>query len=79
MSKFREYATAILERACKTAAQGAVLAIGSESVQANALTLDWSTIGGFAAGGFVLSVLTSIATSGFGGDGPAAFGPETVE
>lgn len=73
----RKYLTAIAERACKTAAQSALLVIGAD--QLNALNANWVDVGGFALGGFALSVLTSIATSGFGGDGPAAFGPESVE
>jgi hypothetical protein len=76
-SKFKTYALAVLERATKTAAQSALLVFGADQV--NALHASWSDIGGFAAGGFILSVLTSVASSGFGGDGPAAFGPETVE
>lgn len=73
----RKYLTAIAERACKTAAQSALLVIGAD--QLNALHANWVDVGGFALGGFALSVLTSIATSGFGSDGPAAFGPESVD
>lgn len=68
---------AIVERATKTAAQSALLVIGAD--QLNALQADWAEVGSFAAGGFVLSVLTSIASTGFGTPtGPAAFGPESV-
>ena len=68
---------AIIERATKTAAQSALLVIGAD--QLNALQADWSEVGSFAAGGFLLSVLTSIASTGFGtSTGPAAFGPESV-
>lgn len=73
----RKYLTATAERATKSAAQAALLVIGAD--QLNALHANWVDVGGFALGGFVLSVLTSIASSGFGGDGPAAFGPESVE
>lgn len=73
----RKHLTAVLERASKTAAQSALLVLGADQI--NALNANWLDVGGFALGGFVLSVLTSIATSGFGGDGPAAFGPESVE
>lgn len=73
----KKYAIAVLERACKTAAQSALLVFGADQV--NALNANWVDVGGFAAGGFVLSLLMSVASSGFGGDGPAAFGPETVE
>ena len=68
---------AAAERAVKTAAQSAILVFGAEQV--NAIAVDWLDVGGFAAGGFVLSLLTSLASSQFGpGDGPAAAGPEVV-
>lgn len=73
----KKYAIAVLERATKSAAQSALLVLGADQI--NAIAVSWQEVGGFAAGGFLLSVLTSVATSGFGGDGPAAFGPETVE
>jgi hypothetical protein len=66
----RAYVLAVLERATKTAAQSALLMFGADQV--NALNAQWADVGGFAAGGFVLSVLTSLATSGFGGNGPSA-------
>lgn len=77
MNRTRDYVLAVLERATKTAAQSALLVLGADQI--NAMQASWQEVGGFALGGFVLSVLTSVATSGFGGDGPAAFGPETVE
>ena len=66
----KKYALAVLERATKTAAQAAILVIGAD--QMNALHANWADVGGFALGGFALSVLTSLATSGFGGNGPSA-------
>lgn len=60
---------ATLERAIKTAAQSALLAIGADQI--NALAVSWPEVGGFAAGGFVLSVLTSVASSALTGDGPS--------
>jgi hypothetical protein len=48
------------ERAAKTAGQSAILAIGAD--QLNALSADWATVAGFALGGAVLSVLTSLAS-----------------
>lgn len=48
------------ERAGKTAAQSAILALGGGA--ANVLTLDWLTLGGAAAGGALLSLLTSVAS-----------------
>lgn len=53
---------AVSERGIKTAAQAVVLAITGD-VAFNALTADWVTLLGFAAGGFVLSVLTSVASA----------------
>ena len=52
------------ERALKTAAQAALLVIGADQV--NALSADWTLVGGFALGGAALSVLTSVASSGVG-------------
>jgi hypothetical protein len=66
----KAYLLAVLERAVKTAAQSALLVLGADQI--NALNAQWVDVGGFAAGGFVLSVLTSLATSGFGGNGPSA-------
>lgn len=53
---------AVFERGVKTAAQAVVLAITGD-VAFNALTADWLTLGGFAAGGLVISVLTSLASA----------------
>lgn len=77
MQKYRDYVLAILERATKTAAQSALLVLGAD--QLNAMNASWADVGGFALGGFILSVLTSVAATGFGSDGPAAFGPESVD
>lgn len=63
----RTYALDLADRAVKTAAQGAVLAIGSTSLEANAFTIDWSTTVGFALGGALLSLLTNIADRGIRG------------
>jgi hypothetical protein len=56
-----------LERATKTFAQSAILAVGA-SKGANLFTLDWQNCLGFALGGFVLSILTSVASYGPTGD-----------
>ena len=71
MSLFtRAFATAALERALKTAAQSAILVFGAD--QFNALQADWETAGGFALGGFVLSLLTSVVSANLGNvDGPS--------
>ena len=66
----KAYLLAVVERATKTAAQAALLVLGADQV--NAMHASWGDVGGFALGGFVLSVLTSLATSGFGGNGPSA-------
>ena len=58
------------ERAGKTAAQAALLAImGSgalSTAQVNAFSVDWATVAGFTAGGAVLSLLTSMVSNRFG-------------
>jgi len=64
-----EFGKAALERALKTAAQSAILVFGAD--QFNALQADWQTAGGFALGGFVLSLLTSLVSSGAGSPGPS--------
>lgn len=56
----RAFWAAALERAIKTAAQSAVLVIGAD--QFDALAVSWPEVGGFALGGFVLSVLTSVGS-----------------
>lgn len=79
----KEFALALLERALRTAAQVAVLAIlgtgiaATANPQINAFTVNWVAVLGFALGGFILSALTSIAGGTFGPSGPS-FGPETT-
>jgi len=68
-----KFAIDVVERAVKTAAQAALLVIGAD--QANVLTLDWQNVAGFAGGGFVLSVLTSLASLPFGPAGSASVVP----
>ena len=55
----------VLERAIKTFAQSALLAIGA-SKGFNLFALDWHNLVGFALGGTLLSVLTSIASINVG-------------
>ena len=62
----QRFVRATLERAVKTAAQSAILIIGAD--QLDALSADWGNVAGFALGGFVLSVLTSIGSKPVGGD-----------
>lgn len=64
------------ERGAKTAAQAAILAIGADTV--NALAVGWVDVAGFAAGGLVLSLLTSVASAGAGSKGTASLVPEIV-
>lgn len=54
------------ERAVKTAAQSAILVLGVD--QLDAFAADWATVAGFGLGGFVLSLLTSIASHRIGPD-----------
>ena len=68
-----------LERAIKTAAQSAIVGAGFTSVTANALTFDWVALGGFAAGGFVLSVLSSVGSYAFTGSASAVKPADAVE
>lgn len=62
----------VLERAIKTAAQAALLAVGGSI--ANLFALDWAVLGGAAGGGALLSVLTSLGTEvlPFGNNGTAS-------
>ena len=46
-------------RACKTAAQVGILMLGGETF--TAFEVDWYYIAGFMIGGFILSMLTSVA------------------
>lgn len=55
----------LLERAIKTAAQTLVLAVGA-SQGFDLFATDWQTLGAAAAGGFVMSVLSSLASIPFG-------------
>jgi len=61
----KQYWIDVFERAVKTAAQTAVVAIGA-AAGFDLFTADWRTVGGAAAGGFVLSVLTSLGSVPFG-------------
>jgi hypothetical protein len=65
------------ERAIKTAAQSALLALGADKVL-DAMAADWANVGAFAAGGAVLSLLTSIASTPVPGISPASALPAGV-
>lgn len=67
------------ERALKTAGQSAVLAlVGSDAGPANLFATNALNLGGAALGGFVLSVLTSIASAPVSGLSPASIAPPGV-
>lgn len=63
----KDYYTELVDRAVKSAAQAAVLSIGVESAQADALAFDWKLMAGMAAGGAVLSLLTNLGQRGIFG------------
>jgi hypothetical protein len=66
----------LFERAVKTAAQTLILAVGAAQ-GFDLFTADWKTLGGAAAGGFVLSVISSIGSAPFGDSGtPSLVGSE---
>ena len=54
------------ERSMKTAAQSALLVVGADQI--NAFAAGWADVAGFAVGGAVLSVLTSVASKRLGDD-----------
>ena len=62
------------ERAIKTAAQVAILAIG-QGVTVDLFSADWRNVAGLAAGGAVLSLLSSIASVRAPGMSPASVVP----
>ena len=60
------YLRDLLDRATKTAAMSALLAVGADQV--NAINgVDWYDVGGFALGGALLSVLTNVSQRGLFG------------
>ena len=54
-----------LERSLKTVAQSLIIMF-TAAEGFNLFSVDWPTAGGFALGGAVLSILTSIASAPFG-------------
>lgn len=62
----RQFWPKAFERAVKSAAQAALLVLGADQI--NAMQANWGDVGGFALGGAVLSLLTSLVTSGVGPD-----------
>lgn len=65
----RAFWLAAIERAAKSAAGSALLVISAD--QFNVLDADWANLGGFAAGGALISVLMSIGSAGVGNAGPS--------
>jgi hypothetical protein len=73
MSMFTtDFWKATAERACSTAAQSALLVVGAG--QFDVLTVDWQHVAGFAAGGFVLTVLKCMVAANTGYDNSPSFG-----
>jgi hypothetical protein len=69
---------AALERAIKSTAQGLVLAYFGGDVLFNAFQADWGNMAGVAAGAFLLSVLTSLATAALTDGNPSAGNAEVL-
>lgn len=62
------------ERAAKTAAQSALLALGADHLL-DVMAADWANVGSFMAGGAVLSLLMSVASIRTAGISPASLVP----
>lgn len=67
----KTFALDLIERAIKSAAQAIILAIGAAE-GFDLFAADWFNVAGIAAGAFVLSALTSIASEPFGRKGTAS-------
>lgn len=65
MKKLRRYYTDMADRAARTAAQSALLVLGADQV--NVVSVSWADVAGFAAGGAVLSILTTLVARGLTG------------
>lgn len=66
------------ERAIKTAAQSALLVFGQDAVGFDVFSAGLSNTIGFAIGGAVLSILTSIVSANTSGISPASAVPPGV-
>jgi len=64
-----------IERALKSAAQGAMLAAGQDVASVDLFAADWRNVAGMAAGMAALSILTSVASAGSPGLSPASIAP----
>jgi len=72
----KDFWVATLERAVMAFAGALVAAIGTNAV--SIININWEQALGLSATVALVTVLTSIASSGFGKAGPALFGPETI-
>ncbi len=68
----KQFAVDALERAVKTAAQAAMLVIGQDVTGFDVFAANFANALGFAAGGFLLSLLTSIISAPVAGMSPAS-------
>lgn len=76
MNKYAEFAKATAERAVKTTAQAAVaLLTGSVT---GLLEIDWVQLASVSGLAGLISILTSIASAPFGGEGPSLTNAETL-
>lgn len=75
-NKYGEFAKATLERAVKTFAQSAVALLTANAT--GLLDVDWAQLASVSGLAAVVSVLTSIASAPFGGDGPSLTKSETL-
>ena len=76
-TNYIDFGKATLERAVKTLAQSAVALIAANAT--GLLDVDWvqlASVSGLAA---LVSVLTSIGSAPFGGDGPSLTNVETID
>lgn len=74
----KDYVLATLERAIKTAVQVFLALVGTNAT--GITDVDWAGVGSAVALATLVSVVTSLGSIKLTpGDGPAAFGPETVE
>lgn len=74
----KPYLLATLERAIKTATQVFLALIGTNAT--GITDVDWAGVGSAVALATLVSLVTSLGGIKLApGDGPAAFGPETVE
>lgn len=72
---------ATAERAASTAAQAALLVLGADLIDEgiNVATIEWETVGGFALGGAVLTVLKCVASARMTGGGPSLTNAEALD